>query len=499
MEEDEVVRSRYRIVELLGQGGMARVWKAVDKETGRLVAVKEIRADQYNYGRLSPAERSRQRTELLNRFEREGQFLADLDHPGIVSLLDRGLHRDAPYLVMEFVDGCPLDKFLDRFRPLPIGAAIAIAVDIAEALVHAHAGQVIHRDLKPGNIVLTVDGSAKVIDFGVALPDHPDATRYTAYGATPGTVGYMAPEQLQGQQKVTKSVDHYSFGCVLFELLTGRQPFTDRPDRNCATQHQQDLPPRVSDHRGGIPSEIDDLVWQLLSKDPYQRFDSLTRALDVLRPHLPAAGSPAPNPELVPDPTARHRLPGAAPAPAAVAKETRRPARRRPVGRAVRLGADRDQFDELLALAAAEMAGPGVGPATRRLDEELEAARRSWGLGHLPVARAQLICADAARLRGAWEDAGPLYRAAAKVLEHKTAPEFRVLALEARVGAAECLVPAGDLQGAFDGWADVVHEVAGLVEMPGRVLARCRETALELAECGRHAEVRRYLALLPRG
>ncbi|MFJ4097347.1 serine/threonine-protein kinase [Kitasatospora sp. NPDC089913] len=499
MEKDEVVRGRYRIVELLGQGGMACVWKAIDTETGDLVAVKEIRSDQYNQGRLSPAERIRQENELLLRFAREGQFLADLDHRGVVRLLDRGLHRGDPYLVMELVDGSPLDSFLGSFRPLPFGAAIAVAVEIAEALVHAHAGQVIHRDLKPDNVVLTADGSVKLIDFGVALPDDPDATRYTAYGATPGTVGYMAPEQLQGQHKVTKTVDHYSFGCVLFELLTGRQPFVDRPDRNSATQHQQDLPPHVSDHRGGIPPEVDDLVRQLLDKDPRRRFHSLTEALDILRPHLPLPDSPAPSPELVPDPTMRYRLPGARRSPSPGAGAARRPAPRRAAGRAVRAGAGREQFAALLALAAAEAVGPGPGPALGRLEEELAGARRSWGLGHRPVAEAQLLCADAARLHGSWEGAGPLYHAVATALEHKSAPELRALALEARVGVAECMVPAGDLRAAFDGWADVVHEVAGLVEMPVRVVARCHEVALELTEVGRPEEVRAFLELLPPG
>lgn len=497
MEKGEVVRSRYRIVELLGQGGMARVWKAIDTETGESVAVKEIRADQYNQGRLNPAERTRQKTELLKRFEREGQFLAELDHPGIVKLLDRGLHRGVPYLVMEFVDGEPLDRFLGNHRPLPLGAVIAIAFEIAEALVHAHAGRVIHRDLKPGNVVLTADGSAKLIDFGVALPDRPDATRYTVYGATPGTVGYMAPEQLQGQQKVTKAVDHYSYGCVVFELLTGRQPFLDRPDRNCSTQHQQDLPPRVSDYRAGVPAEIDDLVWYLLGKDPHQRLDSLAWAVDVLRPHLPAEGSSAPNPELVPDPTTCYRLPGAVAAPPVPSRATRGPVARPMAARGARPVGDRDRFGWLHARADAEMAGAGAGPALERLEHELAHARKSWGLGHLPVAQAQLLCADAARLHGAWEDAGPLYRAVAKALEYKTAPPFRAAALEARVGVAECQISAGDLQGGFDGWADVVHEIAGLVDMPARAVARCREVALELEESGRGEETRSFLELWP--
>ncbi|MER7672882.1 serine/threonine-protein kinase [Kitasatospora sp. NPDC096128] len=496
MKQGEVVRGRYRIVEMLGGGGMACVWKAIDGETGGLVAVKEIRADQYNQGRLSERERIRQETELRKRFEREGQFLAELDHPGIVRLLDRGLHRGAPFLVMEFVDGKPLDRFLMRFRPLPIEAACAIAFEIADALAHAHQGRVIHRDLKPDNVVLTADGSVKLIDFGVAFPDRPDATRYTAYGATPGTVGYMAPEQLRGEQKVTSAVDHYSFGCVFFELLTGRQPFLDQPDRNRSTQHQLDLPPTVSELRPGVPVEIEDLVWCLLSKDPAQRLAAFARVPDVLRPHLPAVGSPAPNPELEPDPTVRYRLPGAALVPFASVRGGRRPAPPRVVGRRVRSGVDRARFADLLAAAAAEVSGAGAGQALTDLERELGEARKAWGLGHRPVASAQVLCADAARLAGDWQAAEPMYRTVAQALEHKAAPELRALALEARVGLAECLLGVGDPQSGFDGWADVVHEVAGLVEMPPAVVARCREVAVRLEKSGRSAEVRPFLGLL---
>ncbi|MER7845118.1 serine/threonine-protein kinase [Kitasatospora sp. NPDC096077] len=496
MKKGEVVRGRYRIVEMLGRGGMACVWKAIDAETGELVAVKEIRADQYNQGRLSEGERIRQETELRLRFEREGQFLAELDHPGIVRLIDRGLHRGAPFLVMEFVDGTPLDRFLARFRPLPLGAAYAIAFEIADALAHAHRGRVIHRDHKPDNVVLTANGSVKLIDFGVAFPDRPDATRYTAYGATPGTVGYMAPEQLRGEQKVTSAVDHYSFGCVFFELLTGRQPFLDRPDRNRATQHQHDLPPSVSEFRPGVPVEIDDLVWRLLSKDPVRRLAAFTRLSEALRPHLPTVDSPAPSPELEPDPTARYRLPGTALSASVPAWVPRRQAVQRSAGRGVRPGVDRTRFAELLAAAAAEVSGSPARQALQALEGELGDARKAWGLGHPPVASAQLLCADAARLDGQWQDATSMYRDVAQALERKAAPALRALALEARVGLAECLAGAGDLQGGFDGWADVVHEVAGLVEMPPVVVARCRELAVKLETSGRSVEVRSFLELL---
>jgi serine/threonine protein kinase len=160
VEAGDVLDGRYRVDEPLDQGGMGSIWKAVDSDTGAWVAVKVLRLDAYTQGRFSPSERTRRRAELLKRFEREGMILEELKHPAIPRLLHRGYHREEPYLVMEYVEGETLRDFLDRRRPLPLGAACAIAVDVAEALVHAHTHGVVHRDLKPGNIVLAADGAA---------------------------------------------------------------------------------------------------------------------------------------------------------------------------------------------------------------------------------------------------------------------------------------------------------------------------------------------------
>ncbi|MEU2625906.1 serine/threonine-protein kinase [Kitasatospora sp. NPDC007106] len=496
METGEVIHGRFRIVEPLRLGGMACVWTAVDIDTGRLVALKMLKSDQYHLGWAGRRESAQRRTELLKRFEREGRLLEELDHPGIPKLLHRGHRRGDPYLVMEYIDGVPLDDFLARYRPVPLGAAISIAVQLAEALSCAHAAGIVHRDLKPANVVLDAEGAVSLIDFGIAYLTGPDATRYTVLGATPGSAGYMAPEQIRGQQIVTTAVDRYSFGCVLFELLTGRQPFSDQPDRSRDMQHLEDLPPRVIDFKPNVPAELDDLTWRLLNKDPVTRPADIAEALQILRAHLPALGAPLPNPELVPDPTARYRSPGRAIEPAGQMRP-RANVRAGTLARRPRARLARSKFDELARLAEAELAMAGPGPAAGRLTDVLGEARDAWGLGDLSVSRAQVLSADAARLDGDWERAGVLYRAVGNALEHRSAPELRAVVLEARVGAAECRVPARDVQGAFDGWADVVHELSGLVKPPGRVVARCREVALELEESGRQEQVRSFLRLLP--
>lgn len=484
---------RFRIAEPMYQGGMGTIWKAADTATGETVAVKVLRLDAYTQGRFSPGERGRRKVELLKRFEREGAILEELDHPAIPRLLHRGYHREEPYLVMEYVDGCTLREFLDLRRPLPRGTATAIAVQVAEALSRAHAQGVVHRDLKPGNVVIAAEGSVKLLDFGIAYLTDPDATRYTALGATPGSAGYMAPEQLRGQQEVTAAVDLYAFGCVLFELLTGQAPFEDKPDRNKDIQHLEDLPPHIRSINAGLPQELDDLVWDLLGKAPADRPAGIHDALDVLRPHLPAPGDPVPEPALAPDPGARYRLP-AMPTPQA-ARHSDPPIRRRSVHR--RQGwLGRREFADLLARARAELAAHGPASQCAALAGALPRAAAEWGLRELLVADAQLVCADASRQDGEIQHALRLYEQAAAALGNLGDLPARERALEARLGIAECRIPEGDLPRALEGWVAVVREALSLAPVPAPLVERCHEVALELCERGCGAAVEPQLARL---
>ncbi|MFD5314705.1 serine/threonine protein kinase [Streptomyces ardesiacus] len=493
MEAGEVLDGRYRVEKALDQGGMGTIWTATDLVTGQLAAVKVLRLDAYTQGRFTPAERARHRAELLKRFEREGAILEELKHPGIPRLLHRGYLGEEPYLVMEYVEGISLRDFLDTRRPFPFNAAVAVAVQVAEALAHAHANGVVHRDLKPGNVVIAcADGAVKLLDFGIAHLTDPDATRYTALGATPGSAGYMAPEQLRGQQDISASVDLYAFGCVIFELLTGERPFEDKPDRNKSTQHLEDLPPRLRSINVGIPEELDDLVWDLLAKTPADRPGTIDEVLDVLCDFLPKPGDPAPDPELAPDPTARYRLregavvgpPDTRPTPRAVA---RRPVRRRGGW----LG--RNQFAGRIAQARAELLADGPGARCAELHALLPKAVADWGAREPIVLEGRLVCADAARLDGRTGEAKEQYQYVAG-----NGDPSDPLVLEARLGIAECLMPEGDFAGAFSGWRAVVHSLP-LVAVPvsGRLTSRCREVAFELAESGYEAEVTDLLARLP--
>lgn len=493
MEAGEVLDGRYRVKEALDQGGMGTIWGATDLETGQVVAVKVLRLDAYTQGRFTPAERVRRRVELLKRFEREGVILEELRHPGIPRLLHRGYLGEEPYLVMEYVEGISLRELLDTRRPFPFDAAVAVAVQVAEGLAHAHANGVVHRDLKPGNVVIAFAGGAvKLLDFGIAYLTDPNATRYTALGATPGSAGYMAPEQLRGQQDISAAVDLYAFGCVLFELLTGEKPFEDKPDRNKDTQHLEDLPPRLRSINVGIPEELDDLAWDLLAKAPADRPASIDEALDLLRDFLPQPGDPAPDPELYPDPTERYRLRESPTADTANTRLTPRTAARRPVRR--RGGwLGRNQFAGRIAQARAELLADGPGERCAGLLDLLPKAVSDWGAREPLVLEGRLVCADAARLDGRMSEAKKQYQDVAE-----NGDPSDPLVLEARLGVAECLMPEGDFAGAFSGWRAVVYCLSPVAGPDfDRLMSRCREVAVELAESGYEAEVTGLLSQLP--
>ncbi|SFD72743.1 Serine/threonine protein kinase [Streptomyces aidingensis] len=492
LDTGELLDGRFLVEEALDQGGMGAIWTATEVESGQTVAVKTLRRDAYAQGRFSPAERE----ELLKRFQREGVILAELDHPAIPRLLHRGWLGDNPYLVMEYVGGHSLRQFLASYRPFPFGAAMAIAVPIAEALHYAHHKGVVHRDLKPGNVVIAHgDGAVKLLDFGIAHLTDPDATRYTRLGATPGSAGYMAPEQIRGREDLTAAVDLYAFGCVLFELLTGEKPFEDKLDRNKDIQHLEDPPPRLQSVNLGIPQDVDDLVDRLLAKAPADRPGSVQEALDVLHAYLPKPGDPPPDPELVPDPTVRYRsgekrnsgrMRALAPH-----RGARRPARRH--------GAwlNRALFHERIRAARAELLAEGPGGRCAELSRLTAKAAGEWGPFDRIVVEAQLLCADAERLDGDTDRAQCLYEEVVANLRRRESSELRPMMLEAALGIAECRVPAEDLRGALDGWREATHALLSLDPVPQRLAERSREIALELSEWGYHSDVAPLVARLP--
>ena len=281
----DVLGGRYRLVELLGQGGMATIYRATDAQLGREVAVKVLHAE---YGR-DP--------DFVARFKQEAQAAASLSHPNIVGVYDFGADADGPYIVMELVDGEDVATLLARNGPLPPRQAARLAAEAAHALGAAHARGIVHRDVKPGNILVSADGRVKVADFGIARA-WADA-RLTLPGVTLGSVHYFSPEQALGEQ-ATEASDIYSLGIVLYELLTGRRPWEGDNAAAVAMARISAPPPLVSDVRPNVPPVLEAIDRRALSPDPAARFPSaeamakaLEAFLDEGTPRPAAAGAAA--------------------------------------------------------------------------------------------------------------------------------------------------------------------------------------------------------------
>ncbi|GAA1701973.1 hypothetical protein GCM10009734_00460 [Nonomuraea bangladeshensis] len=476
---------RFRIKATLKKGGMARVWLAEDLRTKKTVAVKELGRDYWS----SPydADERRLRNEAFMRFDRERDLLDKFAGPGIPRLLDHGRFRGEPCLVMEYIPGKNLRDFLSQYRPPPIVAAAAIGAQILEILDRIHQGGVVHRDLKPQNVVLASNGAVHIIDFGIALPTDPQATRYTRHGHTPGSTGYMAPEIIRGVKDPTVAADLYGFACIVYELITAKQVFCDLPDRSVEERHRSDPPPRLDPAQYPVGADLADLLHGMLEKEPGIR-PSLADGLEVLRRYLPRLGDPAPSPRLDPDPTrpfreGRDSLPVIA-KPAPVQRQ-RPPVRRRTMP-------SRREFGALLDAAEHEVMAQQPGTQTERVVARLREVEDAWGPRERLVVRARLVRADHARLEGDWPGAGRLYRAVERTpLDVKDID----LLLEARVGVAECLVPEeDDTDAAFTLWKAVVVELRSLSLPPAKVHQRCREFAAELVEWGHHDEVETMLS-----
>ena len=246
----------YRIVRLIGRGGMGAVYEAVDPATGEAVAVKKLASHLAD----DPG--------LRRRFFSEIETLKALVHPSIVRLLAFGEQDGTPYFAMELVRGTSLDERLRRDGPFGWGKTVAIASAVARGLKAAHDHGVVHRDLKPANILLGDDGTVKLADFGIAKLF--GASSLTAHGSVVGTAEYMAPEQATGHP-TDHRVDLYGLGGSMFAMLAGRPPFRGSSVSQVLDQHQRQPPPRVGSVVAGVPAELDELVDRLLAKDPARR------------------------------------------------------------------------------------------------------------------------------------------------------------------------------------------------------------------------------------
>lgn len=279
VNEGMIFGNRYQVIGRLGTGGMAEVYEAFDRVLGRNVAVKVLHP---TYS---------QDPNFVARFRREAQAAANLTHPNIVAVYDWGQLRNTYYIVMEKVEGENLKNLISNQGPLPLPLAISIAKQVATALAFAHKRGVIHRDIKPHNILITEDGTAKVADFGIAQAD---STSLTQEGMVVGTAQYISPEQAEGLP-ATEASDIYSLGIVLFEMLTGTSPFQGDSPVALALKHIQEPAPSLRSLNPKIPKEVEAIVHKCLAKNPLDRYQSaleLKADLEKIEKGLPLEISP---------------------------------------------------------------------------------------------------------------------------------------------------------------------------------------------------------------
>ena len=289
-----IVGGRYELGELLGRGGMAEVRKGTDARLGRAVAVKRLRTDLVGDATF------------LARFHREAQASASLNHPAIVAVYDTGDEPSSdgsgvpqPYIVMEFVAGRTLREILREGRKILPERALEITSGVLSALDYSHRAGIIHRDIKPGNIMLTPSGDVKVMDFGIARAMSDASAGMTQTAAVVGTAQYLSPEQARGETVDARS-DVYSTGCLLYELLTGRPPFVGDSPVSVAYQHVREQASPPSTHDEELPAELDAIVMKALAKrveDRYQGAAAMRTDIERYLAGRPVQAPPVDVPE----------------------------------------------------------------------------------------------------------------------------------------------------------------------------------------------------------
>jgi eukaryotic-like serine/threonine-protein kinase len=256
----ELIGGRYEVEDLVGTGGMSSVYRARDNVLERQVALK-ILHDHFSGD-----------PEYVERFRREARAIARLNHPNIVTVIDRGELDRHQFIVFEHVAGENLKDVVRRRGPLPVDEAVAVTTQVARGLAFAHEHGVVHRDVKPQNVLIEENGTAKVTDFGIARSIDP-GDELTESGTLLGTSEYIAPEQASGRRVDSRS-DQYSLGVVLYELLTGEPPYSGDNFMAVALKHVHDPVPRVRDRRRDVPASVDAVVSRAMAKRPEDRFPS---------------------------------------------------------------------------------------------------------------------------------------------------------------------------------------------------------------------------------
>jgi len=316
----QIIADRYEIKSLIDTGGMGRVFYGLDHKTGLPVAIKQLIDDHIA-----------DNPELIQRFQREGELLKQLNHPNIVRVLSSLHANDSYFIVMEYVGGGSLKTLLAEQSPLPLPRALEIALDIADALTRMHRLAIIHRDIKPANVLMAEDGTPRLSDFGIARQTKQHTHSLTTTGTVLGTYAYLSPEACRGED-LDHRTDIWSFGVMLYEMLSGKRPFTGEHEASVLISIMQEDPHPLHQARPEIPQALAQLVDQMLVKDREQRIDSIrdvgTRIERILRnseaeadaipsrfdtptDSLPIAVSPTPTPQTAPDHATRTFTPKA--------------------------------------------------------------------------------------------------------------------------------------------------------------------------------------------
>lgn len=264
-----VISSRYEIKEKIGEGGMAIVYKARCKLLNRLVAIKVLK-EEYSKDEM-----------FVKRFRAEAQSAASLTHPNIVSVYDVGQDGDINYIVMELLETKTLKDYIEENGAIDSELTLKIAAQIASALEAAHRAHIIHRDIKPHNIVLNQNMVAKVTDFGIAKIQNTTSNTITSFGSTMGSVHYFSPEHARGGYTDAKS-DLYSLGVVMYEMLTGRVPFDADTPVSIALKHMQEEPIEPIKLNPSIPYSVNKIILKAMKKDTNLRYQSATEMLKDL-------------------------------------------------------------------------------------------------------------------------------------------------------------------------------------------------------------------------
>jgi serine/threonine-protein kinase len=275
----QALSDRYVVERPIGRGGMAQVYEGTDTVLGRTVAIKVL-AEHYTRDEA-----------FVRRFRREAQAAAKLNHPGVVSVFDTGSDGDVQYIVMEYVQGRTLAEVLTQEGRLPPDKAADIAAQAADSLAFAHEAGLVHRDVKPGNIMLTEEGTVKVMDFGIARALEAETITQTA--TVFGTASYLSPEQARGE-RVDHRSDIYSLGVVLYEMLAGRAPFAADSAVAIAYKHVSEPPPPLREIAPEVPSWLEAVTLRAMAKDPAERYQSASAMATDLRGGEDTAPAAAP-------------------------------------------------------------------------------------------------------------------------------------------------------------------------------------------------------------